>query len=131
MDDNLKLFMKVVGGPDIREVEVDITNGSMMNRRDMEIGNDGMILGRHNVTADIGVDIIRDIIILINGLDQCVRQRYTLLEVGQYRQREDMVLLSLIVPPSLLETHRDPAVPTQKPPWKPHQRIFLWFPTNT
>ena len=122
MDDNLKLFMRVVGGPDIREVEVGTMNGSMMNRRDMEIGDHGMILARHNVAAEIGVDIIRDIIILINGLDQCGRQRDTLLEVGQYRQREGMVLLSLIVPHSLLEIHRDPAVPSQKPPRNP-QRI--------
>lgn len=129
MGDNSKLFMRVVGDPNIREVEVGIMDGSMMNHRDMEIGKDGMILGRHNVTAEIGVDIIRDIIILINGLDQCVRQRDTLLEVGQYRQREDMVLLSLLVPRSLRKTHRDPEVRSQKPPRKP-QRIFSVVSTD-
>src|SRR5271167_3849847 len=102
--------MKGVGGQDIREIEASIMDGGMMSRRDMEVGNDGMILGRNNMIAENGVDIIRDIIILINGLDQGVHQGDTLLEVGRDLQNEDMVLLSLIVPQSHLETHRDPAV---------------------
>ena len=78
-------------------------DGGMMNLRDMEVEKVGMILGRHNEIAEIGVGITRDITILINGLDQGAPQGDTLLEVGRYRRREDMVLLSLIVPPSLLE----------------------------
>jgi hypothetical protein len=77
--------MRAVRGLDIRGIELDIMDGGMMNRRDMQLGKDGMILGRHNVIAETGADITRDIIILINDLDQGARQGDTLLEVGQYR----------------------------------------------